>query len=84
MLLYRIVDGFFTCYIAMLTIAIISSWFPELAEFKVIRFIRFYTDPYFNIFRRWIPPIGMLDISPIAAFIALQIIEGIVKRILFS
>lgn len=82
--LYRIIDGAFTVYTAMLTIAIISSWFPELGEFKAIRFVRYYTDPYFNIFRRWIPPIGMLDISPIAAFIALQIIETIVKRMLFS
>ncbi len=84
MLLYRIVDMFFTCYIAMLSIAIISSWFPELEEFKVIKFIRFYTDPYLNIFRRLIPPFGMLDVSPIVAFIALQFIEAIVKRILFS
>jgi YggT family protein len=68
----------------MLSIAIISSWFPELEEFKVIKFIRFYTDPYLNFFRRWIPPLGMLDVSPIVAFIALRIIEAIVKGILFS
>jgi YggT family protein len=68
----------------MLTIAIISSWFPEIQEFRVIRFIRFYTDPYLNVFRRLIPPFGMLDVSPIVAFIALQVIEAIVKGILFS
>ncbi len=84
MILYHIVDGIFTIYIAMLVIAIISSWFPELEEFKIIRFIRFYTDPYFNIFRRLIPPLGMLDFSPIVAFIAIQVIEAIVKRILFA
>lgn len=84
MLLYRLIDGVFNCYVIMLTIAIISSWFPEIQEFRVIRFIRFYTDPYLNVFRRLIPPFGMLDVSPIVAFIALQVIEAIVKGILFS
>ena len=84
MLLYRVVDDLFTAYIVMLAVAIISSWFPELEDFKVIKFIRYYTDPYLNFFRRRIPPLGMLDVSPIVAFFALQIIEAIVKGILFS
>jgi YggT family protein len=84
MVLYRIVDGLFTGYIAMLTIAIISSWFPELEGYKAIRFVRYYTDPYLNFFRRMIPPLGMLDVSPIVAFIALRILEAIVKGVLFS
>jgi YggT family protein len=83
-LLYRVVDDLFTAYIVMLAVAIISSWFPELEDFKVIKFIRYYTDPYLNFFRRRIPPLGMLDVSPIVAFFALQIIEAIVKGILFS
>jgi YggT family protein len=82
--LYRIIDGVFNVYTIMLVIAIIGSWFPEIQEFKIIRFIRFYTDPYLNFFRRIIPPLGMLDVSPILAFIALQLIEGVVKGILFS
>jgi YggT family protein len=83
-LLYRFVDGVFNAYIVMLIVAIVSSWFPEIQEFKAIKFIRFYTDPYLNFFRRIIPPLGMLDVSPILAFIALQIVEAIVKGILFS
>lgn len=33
------------------------------------------TDPYLNIFRNFIPPLGMVDISPIVAIIALGIIQ---------
>ncbi|MBS0655173.1 MAG: YggT family protein, partial [Verrucomicrobia bacterium] len=36
-----------------------------------------------NFFRRIIPPLGMLDLSPLVAFFALQFIEYFVKGILF-
>ncbi|MBS0634337.1 MAG: YggT family protein [Verrucomicrobia bacterium] len=67
----------------MLVVRIISSWFPEYQDHPVLRFIRFYTDPYLNLFRRFIPPLGMLDLSPLVAFFALQIIEFFVKGLLF-
>ncbi len=36
-------------------------------------------DPYLNLFRRFIPPIGgMLDISPIFAIIVIQLIGRII------
>ena len=83
MLAYTIVDGLFTCYMLMLIVRILSSWFPDFQDHPILKFIRFYTDPYLNFFRRFIPPLGMFDLSPIAAFFALQLIEGIVKGILF-
>lgn len=83
-LAYQIVDGFFTCYMLMLVIRIISSWFPQYQSHAILRFINFYTDPYLNFFRRFIPPLGMLDLSPVVAFFALQFIELIVKGMLFQ
>jgi YggT family protein len=44
-----------------------------------MQFVAFYTDPYLNIFRRLIPPIGMLDISPVIAFFCLGLIEQLIK-----
>lgn len=38
--------------------------------------------PYLNIFRRFIPPLGMFDLSPIVALIVLNIATGIVVSIL--
>ena len=81
--LYNIVDKGFMVYMWMLIIRIISSWFPEYQNNQVLRFIRHYTDPYLQFFRSFIPPIGMLDLSPLAAFFALQFLEMIVKGILF-
>jgi YggT family protein len=59
----------------MLFARILSSWIPELQETKIMRFIAFYTDPYLNIFRGIIPPIGFIDISPIFAFLALELVR---------
>ena len=40
--------------------------------------IKTVTDPYLDLFRRLIPPIGMIDISPIVALFALGLIQSAV------
>ena len=78
-----IIHWAFGIYTAFLLVRIIGSWFPDFAGHKLMRFVAFYTDPYLNLFRRVIPPIGgRLDVSPMLAFIGLQIMEGIIKFIL--
>lgn len=67
----------------MLFARIISSWFPQAQGHPIIGFIAFYTDPYLNFFRRIIPPLGMIDLSPIVAFFALQFLEVLIKSLLF-
>ena len=84
MLLFKIVDTLFSGYFILLSVAIISSWFPELQEFQIIRFVRRCTDPYLSFFRRFVPPLGPLDLSPIVAFFALQFLEMFIKRLILS
>jgi YggT family protein len=79
MFLY-LLDILFTLYSFMLLIRVMGSWFPRLAQSRFMRFIAFYTDPYLNIFKRIIPPLGMIDLSPMVAFLALQLIQ----HLLFS
>ena len=80
----QVIDTFFLIYMIMLFARILGSWIPELQNTQLMHFISFYTDPYLNIFRSIIPPIGMLDISPIVAFFALGIIESILKAVVKS
>ena len=42
----------------------------------VLGFLRDVSEPYLRIFRRFIPPIGPIDISPIVAIIVLQVVVG--------
>jgi len=48
----------------------------------VLQFLRDVAEPYLRIFRRFIPPIGPIDISPIVAIIVLQVVGGIVIDII--
>lgn len=78
-IIYTFVDTIFWLYMMMIMARIIGSWFQEIQETKAFRFIQFYTDPYLNIFRRFIPPLGMIDVSPIVAIFALQFLEMAIK-----
>lgn len=78
-MLLNIVDWIFFCYMMMLFIRILSAWVPEFQHYTFFRFVAFYTDPYLNFFRQFVPALGMIDISPIIAFICLYLIEEVVK-----
>jgi uncharacterized protein YggT (Ycf19 family) len=48
----------------------------------ILTFLRDVCEPYLRFFRRFIPPIGPLDISPIVAIFALQLVGGLLVSIL--
>lgn len=73
----------FQIYIWAIIIRVVGSWFPSFANHQIMRFIAFYTDPYLNLFRRLIPPIGgTLDLSPLLAFFSLEIAERLILLLL--
>ncbi|CCB85089.1 MULTISPECIES: YggT family protein [Parachlamydia] len=84
MILVNIISLIFQVYFLMLFARILSSWLPELHQYRIMQFIAFYTDPYLNFFRGVIPPLGMIDISPIFAFLALSFIEYFLKILLIN
>ena len=48
----------------------------------VLGFLRDVTEPYLGLFRRFIPPIGPIDVSPIVAILVLQIVGGIIINLI--
>jgi YggT family protein len=44
----------------------------------VLGFLRDVSEPYLSIFRRFIPPLGPIDISPIVAILVLQLVGGLI------
>jgi YggT family protein len=76
----------FLVYFVLIFIRIIISWLPRIpynrALDMVLTFVRDVTDPYLNLFRRFIPPVrmgpGALDLSPMVAIIVLWIVGGII------
>ena len=77
------VEALFLVYLVLIFIRVLLSWVPRMPYImglrSIVRFVEETTDPYLNLFRRIIPPIGgRLDISPIIAIFLLLILQGIV------
>ncbi len=55
----------------------IMTWFPIDQDGPVVRTLNAITDPILDPMRRVIPPIGMIDLTPMIAIIALFTIGSI-------
>jgi YggT family protein len=71
--LYRLLNLAFTVYSWALIVYIFMSWFPGARESSIGVFLTKICEPYLEQFRKFIPPLGMIDLSPIAAIFALQL-----------
>lgn len=82
MVVIYFINILFQVYTLMLFARILGSWVPQLSEYRIMQFISYYTDPYLQLFRKIIPPLGMFDLSPIVAFICLSFIQNILINFL--
>ena len=72
-------------YSYILIIRVLLTWFPNLDWSNPILInISAITDPYLNMFRGIIPPLGGLDLSPILAFIVLDLAGNLIIRLGYS
>lgn len=55
-----------------LIVYIFMSWFPNARETAIGQFLARICEPYLEPFRKIVPSIGMIDISPIVAFLVLN------------
>jgi len=84
------VNALFTVYIVLIFVRILLSWIPSVpAEGPVgavTGFVRETADPYLNLFRRFLPPVGgggfALDLSPIIGVILLVLAQAILVGVI--
>ena len=77
------IERFLGIYFVLLVIRILLSWFPTIDWYKQpFAILSQLTDPYLNLFRRIIPPLGGMDFSPILAFLAIQLAQGFIPALL--
>jgi YggT family protein len=68
---------FISIYIALIIVRILLTWFPTIGWMQQIAsFLSVVTDPYLNLFRNLIPPVGGFDLSTILAVIVLQLVQS--------
>lgn len=80
--LISLVDIAFEVYMALMMARILLSWVKHNPYQPVIRFIYEITEPVLGMFRKIIPPIGVIDISPIAAFLALGLLRSLIIKVI--
>ncbi|KAL9185420.1 hypothetical protein ACHAXT_003197 [Thalassiosira profunda] len=68
--------NFISIYNTVITARILLSWFPQAQGIGVLQPVYQITDPYLNLFRGIIPPIFGLDLSPILAFVTLNLLQS--------
>ena len=78
-------DVFISVYILVIIVYIITSWIrlpysPWLN--RVQRFLYDVCDPYLRLFRRVVPPLGPLDLSPMLAVITLLVLRAVLTSVL--
>ncbi|MCM3727246.1 YggT family protein [Neobacillus cucumis] len=66
----------FEIYYWLILISIFGSWFPKFQSTKIGMWISKLVEPYLGFFRRFIPPLGPIDISPIIAIFVFRYITG--------
>src|SRR5215211_1586985 len=78
-------DVFISVYILVIIVYIITSWIrlpysPWLN--RIQRFLYDVCDPYLRLFRRVVPPLGPLDLSPMLAVIVLLVVQQLLNTLL--
>ena len=86
-LLATFVGSLTTVYMIMIVIYVLQSFVP-LGYSSVVMMLRRFLDetvaPFLMLFRRFIPPIGPLDLSAMAALFVLWIGSGMVQRLILA
>jgi YggT family protein len=75
------VNVFVSVYILLILVYVLLSWFRlpyNLWLNRIQRFLYDVCEPYIRLFRRVLPPLGPIDLSPAVAILVLILVRGFV------
>jgi YggT family protein len=78
------IDVFIYVYVLLIFVYVLTSWvrLPYSTWVRRISdFLRDVCEPYLRIFRRILPPLGPLDLSPVVAIFALFALKALVDAL---
>ena len=81
---YKFIIYLFNFYEYSMLAYILTSWVPQIKNNFIVEFLEAICEPYLKLFRKFIPPIGLLDISPVVALIVLSVIQNLLIALLFK
>ncbi|MDY6786310.1 MAG: YggT family protein [Cyanobacteriota bacterium] len=81
-LLVQTLISFLGIYQVLLIVRILLTWFQTMEwANQIASFLSPVTDPFLNLFRSFIPPLGGLDLSPLLAFFAISILQSLLMSL---
>ena len=81
----QFVAVFVYVYSALIFVYVILSWVRiPYALSWLQRFLYDVCEPYIRIFRRLLPPVGPLDLSPLIAILALYLVRLLINNVLID
>jgi len=81
----QFVNVFVGVYVLLILVYIVMSWIRlpySLWLNRIQRFLYDVCEPYLRLFRRILPPLGPLDLSPMVGVIVLIVLERVVIALL--
>jgi YggT family protein len=77
-----LIDRLLQLYTLFLVIRILLTWFPTVNFYDPpLSWLAQITDPFLNLFRSIIPPLGGFDLSPILAFLAISLVRNLLATV---
>lgn len=71
-------------YSWLIIVSAILSWVPNISGTQnslvadISKVLHKITEPYLSLFRKFMPPLGGIDFSPVVALLVLQIIKDLI------
>jgi len=79
----RFIDVFIGVYILVIILWIIASWIRLPYSLNPVqRFLHDVVEPYLRVWRRFVPMIGPLDLSPMLAILGLIVLREVLDALL--
>jgi len=81
-LLFQTLASFVEIYSYVLIVRVLLTWFPQINWYnQPFAALSQVSDPYLNLFRNIIPSLGGIAISPILAFLVLNIVSSLLDNL---
>ncbi len=83
-LLIDLMDKIVTIFTWLIVARALLSWFSLSPDHPAVRILDTITEPILAPLRRFIPLVGMMDITPLVAILLVQAVWSVIRRILIG
>jgi YggT family protein len=80
----QFIDVFIYVYVLLIFVYVLTSWVRlpySVWVRRIADFLRDVCEPYLRLFRRILPPLGPLDLSPVVAIFSLFLLMRVVDEL---